>query len=154
MAQLLNQAYYLKTFPAVRAAVLDRVERVFVEMKHAAQSGDFLLSVILIPTKWDVEPSPLMPVLDEIVTLLGLSRRDLQSASEAGSELKRRLEREGILCWDPASEMKRRQPPFFWSRDFHLNVTGHRLLAELYAAGPVHQLLNAGTRPPAAAPGR
>jgi hypothetical protein len=131
VAQILNQAFYFKSFPHMKPHVLDRVERIFQDMHRNASLIRKTLAVLIIPTKWDLEQSRIGAEFFGAAEALGLVHEDLNIASRMSSELSRRLISAGICILTPSAETLRSSSPLFWERDYHLNATGHRLLAQL-----------------------
>jgi hypothetical protein len=133
VAQLLNQTYYFKTFPSMQQPVLHHIADTFRRMhRHCAARGK-ALQVILIPTKWAIEPNRMPPRFYEAANTLGLTPQDFAITPSMRMALKQELDAMDIPCWDPTAEMAQSGKSLFWDRDFHLNVAGHRLLAELFA---------------------
>lgn len=132
VAQLLNQTYYFSTFPQLVEPALEHIESLFKELKAESAAADVKLEIILIPTKWDVEPEIHVPGFDKAVGLLGLQTRDLERTSRMRLELASRLRADGIAVCDPTSEMRASTTELYWKKDFHLNDWGHRLLAEIF----------------------
>jgi hypothetical protein len=140
VAQILNQAFYFKTFPHMKIRVLDNVEAIFRELHRKTALKKMTLTVMLIPTKWDVEQSAIGGKFFEAAGALGLSREDLDLAAKLSSELAGRLVWAGIRTWTLPVAAHRPYSPIFWQRDYHLNVTGHGLLARLIAPSLITQL--------------
>jgi hypothetical protein len=138
VGQMLNQAYYFKNYPDMKEPVLNRVVALLVEMHRRIKQDGNILSVILMPTKCDVEGPRLGNEFLEAAKALELSDMDLRMAAEMRVELAKRLASAGISHWDPFSEMQQGRVPLFWNRDHHLNVAGHKLMADLF---PLRQLL-------------
>jgi hypothetical protein len=134
VAQLLNQAFYFKTFPEMRAPAVAWVENIFAQMQAKAAGMQFSLWVILIPSAWEVNPSVLPPAFHGALAALGLSESDLESAAGMRRDLAARLARAGVHCWDPTARLQTRREPLFWKSDLHLNVAGHTALAELFGS--------------------
>jgi hypothetical protein len=132
VSQLLNQEHYFSTFPQVQSAVLGSVENLFVEMNRMAQSKGKLLYVILIPTKHDVEPQRHSPAWTQAIRELGLGEGEIQIASRMRLALGQALKRAGIPVLDPTEAMKSQTEELFWKKDYHLNVSGHFILAQRF----------------------
>ena len=56
--------------------------------------------------------------------------RTTASYLEASRRFVAAMQERGILCVDPTEAMRSADTPFYWRRDYHLNVAGHRLVAE------------------------
>jgi hypothetical protein len=133
LAQLLNQTYYFKTFPHLQRPVLQHTADILKRMHQYSNACGKALRVILIPTKWTVEPDRMPAMFFEAARALGLTPPDLNITPAMHRELKQQLDAMKIPCWDPTAEMAHSGQSLFWNRDFHLNIAGHRLLAELFA---------------------
>jgi len=101
VAQLLNQAQYFKTFPDMRSCALDRVRELLTEMSKRADRQGIDLHIILIPTKFDVEPETLRPEFWQAAEILGLRKEEMGSAAVMREELARGLARNKVRVWDP-----------------------------------------------------
>jgi len=129
VAQLLNQACYFAVFPKMKSCAVGRVESLFKQLSTRCRSRDIELVVILIPTKWDVEPETLGSDFWQTAGDLKLDRAALAATGSMREDLARRLEADGIAVWDPTVVMRGQEAALFWARDYHLNDKGHALLA-------------------------
>jgi hypothetical protein len=132
VAQLLNQEYYFKAFPEVQKAVLGKLENLFIEMNETARRKGKLFYLMLIPTKQDVELQRHHPGWAQAIRELGIRGDEVQSTSRMRSTLRQNLKRAGIEVFDPTEAMKSRPEELFWNKDYHLNISGHSLLAHLF----------------------
>lgn len=129
LPQALNQVYYFRHFPFMKKKVLEKAAGIFAALHEACLQQNTDLSVVLLPSKADVEWETDAAALDAVKEGLGLERKDLAVNRELKDALKEILEARGITVIDPWAAMKAENRELFWKQDHHLNVDGHRLIA-------------------------
>jgi hypothetical protein len=127
--QGLNQIYYFKTFPHMVDKSLDRTANLFAKIKDLCDEQDIPLLVVLIPTKVDVEWASDREVLDQIKAGLSLSDDDVRLNERIKDRLAQRLAAMGIDYVDVLDDMRNDGRKMFWISDYHLDVSGHELIA-------------------------
>jgi hypothetical protein len=132
VAQLLNQAYYFSNFPEMRPLVLARVEELLRDMNECARQKGIPFFVVLIPTKYDLEPELLGTEWADAVRELRLADEALRITPQMRAGLWDRLRQAGVICLDPTDSLKTHPAELFWKRDYHLNVMGHQALAQSF----------------------
>jgi hypothetical protein len=132
VAQMLNQEHYFNTFPSMKQAILEKVERQFLQLNEEVRGKGKRLYLILIPTKHDVEPQLHGQGWAEAVRELGLNEENLRAASGMRTILGQRLGRAGIAVFDPTEAMRNQAQEFYWKKDYHLNGAGHAFLARWF----------------------
>jgi len=129
--QALIQSLYFRTFPKMRSEVIARISNLAMQMKEICRLRQIDLLFVFLPSKPEVEWDTDSWRLNGIRRRLSLSDADLQE----GIEIKKRLEaifkESGIDYLDLLPDMAASHPkPYFWRTDYHLNVEGHRFVAE------------------------
>lgn len=142
--QHLNQAYYLATFPDMRAEVLRYTIDRFREIAALCAERKIRLLVLVQPTSLDVEHDA---ARDELaLATLGLHPGDLEVGARLGAQLCAELQRDGVRCLDLLPSL-RGSTGLFWKRDHHLGTLGHRRYAESIWQLAADDLLAMSTRP-------
>lgn len=145
VSQGLNQIYLLRTFPELAEMALEIAVEQFRQISILCAEHHIGLFTVLLPAKADVEPETDSdtPIAAEILQLdagaLGLNRK-------LAARLARSLEDLGIRVLDLYPAFAESPDELFWKRDHHLNVAGHRFMAELFfdrfgeelSASPTH----------------
>ncbi|MBI5912100.1 MAG: hypothetical protein HY848_19395 [Betaproteobacteria bacterium] len=78
-----------------------------------------------------------MPAASNATTLksarekLGLTSGNVEISRRMGHSLLTRLNAAGIRTLDPLHEMQQSSDELFWEADYHINHTGHDLLARI-----------------------
>jgi hypothetical protein len=79
----------------------------------------------------DVEPEKCRPDLERDRNILGLSESDLAMNGRLIKRLEQRLAAQKIAFLNLADELKKYpEEELYWKKDYHLNVQGHKHVAE------------------------
>ncbi len=130
-SQELNQAFFFKRFPEMKQVSLTVTKREIGKIRDKCRSGGTDLYLVLLPTRWFVEGPDMGWQLRMARLVLWLSKRDLRVTREITDSLAIWLDRSNIDYIDLA-DCADADPDrqLFWGEDSHLNVYGHRVMAE------------------------
>jgi len=128
--QVMNQAYYFKTFPAMKEQALRHVLERFTDIDVLCRQEKIRLMVVVLPTKADMEWQSDQDALARVQACLALNNFDLMTNRKLTEQVLKGLVDRGITAIDFYDLMKNQNDEFFWKGDYHLNDRGHRFLAE------------------------
>lgn len=127
LGQGLSQIIYFKLFPEMRSEAVKIGLREFERIGRLCEQHEIRLLIILLPTKYDLEPGTLTP---ETMESLDLAKGDMDITRDMARSLGQSIEAKEIApVFDPSSPMRASSGPFYWASDHHLNHDGHRFLA-------------------------
>ena len=129
VSQGLNQIYYFKQFNDVIIPVEEQIARTLNDIYELCQQNSIGFITVFIPTKPGVEWDSDRKKLDRIAKNMGLSDSDLKITESMKDSIVRIVNKRGIQYLDPWRDMNDSPVEFFWKRDYHLNVSGHRFIA-------------------------
>jgi hypothetical protein len=132
VSQSFNQILFFASFPELEATAIDLTVSALNEIHRVCSLHDIELRVVLLPSKFDVEPASDARVHDEITAALELDQGLLATNRRLNSSLAGVLAAMDLDSLDLAQEFEARQGELYWRRDHHLSVAGHALLAELF----------------------
>lgn len=132
VSQGLNQIIYFRAAPQMKEAALEIAQRQLKEISDICLQHRIRLSVILLPAKWDVENRT---YFQEEKKRFGLTDAEANLNQDLKASLIVWLERQGVRYVDVTDYMRARKEVFFWEKDHHLNVTGHKLVADALYGG-------------------
>jgi hypothetical protein len=130
MDQVMNQIYYFKNFPEMKAKTVQHALEVTLKISNLCRLCNIDFLAVFLPTKADVEWQTDGSRLDKIKECLGLSESDLQINQNLKDELGKVLSKNKIAYLDLSNDMRTQENGFYWKRDYHLNDRGHRFVAE------------------------
>ena len=130
VSQGFNQLYRYRHFPGEADEALALVIDAYERMKELCDAQGILLVALVVPTKMDVDLGDDREVVSWCQKELGLSDEAMNLHLAASRRFVTAMQERGILCVDPTEAMKSADTPSYWRRDYHLNVAGHRLVAE------------------------
>jgi lysophospholipase L1-like esterase len=147
VSQGLNQIYLLRTFPDLETRSLAITIDLFRQISSLSAEHGINVYTVLLPAKADVEPE----TDDDIAgaaEALELLPDDLELNRRLAATLAESLETLGIEVLDLYPTFDASPDELFWKRDHHLNVAGHRLMAELFVKRFGEQLRHPGVPEP------
>ena len=134
LAQGGNQAYRFKHHPEEAEEAFEDALTACLAIRGLCAREGVALLFVLVPTKVDADAGKQgEEALDEFRALLGLTPDEVALNRRLGERLAAALEAEGVACIDPTDAMRADPRPLYWTTDHHLNVEGHRFVAELLA---------------------
>jgi lysophospholipase L1-like esterase len=137
VGQALNQIWLFQQVPALRATALRITEAEIDAVRRICDEHAIGLFVVFLPSKLEVEPERVREGVDRAREELGLSEDDLGLSRRMTEEIARWMTHEGIAHLDLLDSLKGRDAELFWRSDLHLNVAGHRTVAEAIHASAV-----------------
>ena len=131
VSQALNQAYFFKTYPDLEPIAVDIADEQMFEIAHTCDGAGIRLLVVTLPTKGDMPNGNNKATYKNARAKLGLTLGDVEVNRRMGDRLLIKLSKAGIPTLDPLDEMQQVGDELFWETDYHLNHTGHNLLARI-----------------------
>jgi len=131
VAQGFNQLYRYKHFPEEAERALELVIESYERMQELCAAEGILLVALVLPTKMDVDLDDDRERISSCQRQLELTDEEMRANQLAARRFVAAMQERGILCVDPTDAMLRADKPSYWRSDYHLNVDGHRLVAEL-----------------------
>lgn len=133
--QGLNQAYYFQHHPQDWDEAVARERWVLTALRDDCQRTQVRFTLLILPTLRQIHPETDQASLDQIRTTLQLTDESLECderACDAVASLAEELRIEVVDLRQPLREHREKEPntSLFYQFDHHLNVAGHRLLAE------------------------
>ncbi|MCB0350850.1 MAG: hypothetical protein KDD38_06685 [Bdellovibrionales bacterium] len=128
VGQTLNQFFYFKNFPDMREKVINSIVE---SMANAAAQCTKIKSefiVVMLPTKLDAGQHNLDKITAAIAAL-ELDQSDFESNRQMSREICDQLHAQNIKCWNSQEALNDSKQEYFWEQDYHLNILGHKTLA-------------------------
>ncbi|MCC7104944.1 MAG: hypothetical protein IT307_07355 [Chloroflexi bacterium] len=135
--QTLQQAAHAKRDPAAMEAAINRAAAILVRLNHDVLGQGGKLVVALLATRAQVEPDGARPDLSAVGTMLGLSEADMRFDDIVLERVETTLSQQDV----PVLPLRRalteaaRSGQLYYSKDWHLNIAGHRAVADALADG-------------------
>jgi len=142
VSQGFNQILFFASFPELEQLAIDLTVVALREIHGLCIEHEIQLSVVLLPSKFDVEPERDEQTAGEVVATLGLDQDQLAINRRLTRALADVLAAMDLESLDLSPELTARDAEFYWKRDHHLSVAGHAALAELYFESYSEELLN------------
>ena len=131
VSQALNQAYFFKSYPDLEPIAVDIAYEQMFEIARTCASAGIRLLVVTLPTKCDMPTASNNAAYKNASAKLGLTLGDVEVNRRMGNRLLTKLSAADIETLDPLDEMQQAGDELFWEIDYHLNHTGHNLLARI-----------------------
>jgi hypothetical protein len=133
--QGLNQAYYFQHHPEDWDQAVARERWVLTTLRDACQEAQIQFTLLILPTLRQIHSETDQASFDQLQTTLQLSAESLECderACDAVLSVAQELRIEVLDLRQPLREQREKEPKtsLFYQFDHHLNVAGHRLLAE------------------------
>lgn len=126
-----NQALKFTRFPADAEIALDAAVGCFREMQALCAAQGIRFVAVLLPTKPDVEQDDREAFL-AVLRDTGLEESDYGVNARLGARWAEALRAEGIEVLDTTAALRAAGGgPHYWKKDWHLNVSGHAVVAGL-----------------------
>ncbi|MFQ5334789.1 MAG: GDSL-type esterase/lipase family protein [Flavobacteriales bacterium] len=137
--QCLNQAWYFKNYPDRKQHALRITVDALRDISAICKAEQAGLLVLLLPSELGAQFSADSVRIVRATAMLHLSESDWKVENALADGLLKSLRAYGIDCIDLRNAFERSAHPLYWKRDLHLNVEGHRLVAEsIYQSGIIH----------------
>ena len=130
VAQALNQPYYFKYHPELKAPVLETTIEQLLGIQKICRSEGIRFFVMALPTKLEVEWDSDKESLEHVSKMLGLTKEDLMINDDLRTKLVSALKAQGIQSLDLLPALLKSPGQKFWKTDYHLNDLGHQVLVD------------------------
>lgn len=131
VSQGFNQAYRWKNFPDEAELSLDAVVHSYLAMQELCERNGIDFLAVVLPTKMDVDGDDDLATRESVRDALGLGVEETRMNRRLGERFIDALQASGVRWLDPTRAMLASPTFLYWRRDYHLNLDGHALLAEL-----------------------
>jgi hypothetical protein len=133
-----HQAVFARRDPEGLREQVEAVARMVARMAGEVAARGSALRVAVLPSRMQVEPALAAPEAARTARLLGLEEEDLAAADGTSRALLDALAAAGVsvLSLEDRLRAAARDGPTYYSRDWHLNVRGHRVVADALADEP------------------
>ena len=128
--QAMNQIYYFKSFPEMKEKAVAYALEIILKINNLCRQRNIDFICVFLPTKADVEWQSDRNNLEKVRGCLDLSEPELKINRELTEALIKGISENHINFIDLYHDMKNQDSEFFWKKDYHLNVEGHKFLAE------------------------
>lgn len=132
VGQALNQAYFIRTFPSLEAEAVEIAYRELMDVVKFCDANQIELIVMTLPTKCDFPPQSPDLAWIRSCKLLDLPVEEVVINRRMGESFLARLDESGVRTLDPFPKMLASGEQLYWELDYHVNHTGHNMLAEIF----------------------
>ncbi len=130
ISQVMNQIFYFKAFPEMKEKTVKRTLELILKIRDYCKINKIDFIVILLPTKTDVEWLSDKDITEKTKNCLDLNDLNLNINRELTMTLIQGIFKNKINFIDLYKDMKGQNAEFYWKKDYHLNVEGHKFLAD------------------------
>ncbi len=130
ISQVMNQIFYFKAFPEMKEKTIKRALGLILKIRNYCKIHKIDFIVLLLPTKADVEWQSDRNIMEKTKNCLCLNELDLNINRELTRILIKGISENNINFIDLYQDMKNQDADFYWKKDYHLNVHGHKFLAD------------------------
>ena len=130
LAQGFNQLAFLAAFPEMEAFVLEEALRYTRAIAELCDERGIRFLVVYLPPPSDVQPEAFAPIHGPVAEALGLEPADLASTDRIATAYLEGLAAARIDSLDLRPVLAGLDDLAYWRTDEHLNLLGHRVLAE------------------------
>ncbi len=106
-------------------------ERCYKKMRELCRDNGIGFACLILPTKMQVDLEDDRDTFDAIVAALELSDEVIDLNRDLAIDFREAMRKLGSPCVDPFDAMRADPRPLYWRGDYHLNVDGHALVADL-----------------------
>jgi lysophospholipase L1-like esterase len=129
-----NQPLKFTRFPEVVDIALQASVDAFLEMDRICRAEGIRFVAVVLPTKPDADGPEVRATLLELLAAVGLSEEQFGVNARLGQRLAEALRAQGVQVVDCTERLRATNAtPHYWEKDWHLNVAGHVVVAELLA---------------------
>jgi hypothetical protein len=132
VSQGYNQILFFVTFPELEQLAIALTVKAMTEIHRLASDRGVRVDILLLPAKLDVEPASDAARQAEVIETLALTPEQLTVNRRLAVRLAEALSEAGLSVIDPFPEFLSSEHELFWVRDYHLSVSGHGLLTDVY----------------------
>ncbi len=125
-----NQALKFTQFPETAYVALKAATDAFLEMDRICREEGIGFLAVILPAKPDVDTDGL-ELYRELLVAVGITEESFDVNARLGGRLAETLRAQGVRVLDATGALRADAgTSHYWARDWHLNVAGHRLVAE------------------------
>ncbi len=128
--QYLNQLKFFETFPSYIDTSLLITQQSLLQIKKLCKKNQSSLLVVLLPTKIDTEPQTDQTRIDEVFEIMSFNASHLQKNRQMVVLLTTWFEQNEVTYIDLQESFKKSNEELSWKADYHINVAGHKAIAE------------------------
>ncbi len=128
--QQLNQLKFFDTFPSYVDTALQITEQSLLNINKQCKKNEITFLVVLLPTKIVTEPQTDINRINEVFKKMDFNQSHLQKNRQMVLSLVSWLETNDISFIDLNEAFKKSDEELFWKADYHINIAGHRKIAE------------------------
>jgi hypothetical protein len=128
--QYLNQLKFFETFPKYTDTALHIMQQNLFKIKKLCEKNGSSLLIALLPTKIDTEPQTDETRIDEVFKIMNFNASHLQKNRKMIISLTAWLEKNYITYIDLQETFKKSDKELFWKTDYHINMSGHKAIAD------------------------
>ena len=129
VAQELSQVVYFANNPDDVALAEETAQSITVELESLCRSNDIAFLGALLPTGTFAQPDLFSFANEKLMRMIGLGMRDLRISVRLGKRWLAFLEQRDLPSMDLGPVLATERPNY-WRSDLHVNVAGHRRIAE------------------------
>ena len=130
MGQCFSSVFTFHTKPEWIDIAMERSLDLIGQMKEICDRRDMLFVVVVIPAPCEFEWGEPFPEFEEMRKYLQLSAEDCAVADRMVDRFFSELSELGVVTVDLRDRFAAQPEPPYWRKDLHINILGHRLLAE------------------------
>jgi len=138
--QSTNQVLFFKTFPKKKEQALNLAKKYFSEIKKMCVANSTQLLVVFLPTKLEADKK----FRDDVKNKSGWTDEDLNINKTMTDSLISWLNAQSILQLNVTKSIANKDQKLFWDMDQHLNIEGHKILADEVFTKLDWKVFNAG----------
>lgn len=131
LGQGLNQLAYFGEHPDQVDVAIGGCREAMGEIARLCHEREVRLHVVHIPAAFDVPRPDFVPEVERALAALGLSPDALELGRRFEAELRDCLAGLGVSYVDLTERFIASEEPCYWMTDLHINLVGHRLVAEV-----------------------
>jgi len=131
LGQGLNQLAYFGEHPDQIDVAIEGCREAMGEIARLCHEREIRLHVVHIPAAFDVPRPDFEAAVDRALEALGLSHDALELGRAFEAELRDCLAGLGVSYVDLTERFLASEEPCYWTSDLHLDLVGHRIVAEV-----------------------
>lgn len=128
--QGLNQSYLFQHFPEQKSLSIQLAVKRLQEIETLAGENQIQTRFLILPSKLEIEWALDEKTLNSTTETLGLSKEKiLEDIEFLKKNLIAEAAKQKLVVYDTSTYFKEQPGEKFWKQDYHLNILGHKLLA-------------------------
>lgn len=130
VSQDLNQIVAFAERPQNVEVVQVALIQILTKIQEICEANGIRFIYVYVPPCSDVQPHLVQEEVDDIATILELSKEELGATERIADRLFEHCEELGVTAIDMRPAYAQSAEPCYWLSDLHINTLGHRLIAE------------------------